>query len=270
MFIFRLIKWIMLTGVFAAILVAALIAVYFHLDRIALEAIERGGGYATGVPTHLDSANLSLWRSELGLTRLAIENPEGFTAPSFLEMQTGTVAFDLRSFFRKRVVVPRINLEGLVLNLEERSGGSNYSVIMESINRLKRGPDDPPLVEKTYLIEEILIRDITVHAGTRRLAFLRPLTVTIEEIRLTDVGSDTENGLLLEQVKGVIIEAILNAVARNAAEILAIDTISLRESGSGPTSRVQGFKVEGLSTGDLLNAPLRGLERLFRGGESND
>ncbi len=263
MFIFRLVKWFIGLVLLVVLLGAVLAGGYFYVDRAAKAAIERGGSHAMGVPTHLDSANLSFRRSELALQRLNVENPPGFTSPSFLELQSGEVGLNVRTLFRDRIVVPKVHLDGLVMHLEYQSGGSNYEIILENLEKLQESVEGYPKPGKTYVIEELIARDITVFAGARRLAFLRPLRVTIEELKLTDVGSDTEDGLLLGQVQGILVKAILHAVLRESGDILSGSVAAGLDAGPGPSPEVSGLRIQGLSAGDILNAPIQGLDHLF-------
>jgi hypothetical protein len=261
-FLFRIVKWMFGAVFLAAVLLAAVIGGYFYMDRAAKAAIERGGSQAMGVPTHLDSAGLSLRRSELSLQRLRVENPPGFTAPHFLELENGRIGLKVRTLLQDTIVLPELHLEGIIMHLEHRSGGSNYELILERIEELRETAGRYPTPERAYVIEEVVLRDITVFAGARRLAFLRPLRVTVDEIRLEDVGSESGEGLGMGQLQGLLVQAILQAIAREATGILSGTASSLLETGLAPASTVRGVRVEGLSLQQIINLPMEGLDYL--------
>lgn len=246
-------KWL-LTGI-VTVLILALVAgvvLYFSLDMLARRGIVDGTSYATGTPTELDSASLSLTGGELTLDALTIGNPEGFNSPHFLHLDEGEVAVTLGSLLGDEVEVPRLHLSGIELNLERRDGRSNYGVIMENLEKLQGPPEEQPREGKKYIIREIVITDVQVTAALLSLDGGEPDEMNVrlsEEIRLTDIGSETEGGVLLEQVSGIIINALMQAALEEAGNRLP-DVIadSLQTELEG-LDDIGGVDVEAITEG---------------------
>jgi hypothetical protein len=263
--IFRMFKWVLGFVFLLCLLAVGAVIGYFQIDRLAKQAIERGGSFALGTPTHVESASLKVMAGELGLNRLRVENPPGFTDPLFIEVEDGVITLKASSLLTRRVEVPRIELNRLNLHLEHSSGGANYEKILENIERLKESLPRVSAAEKKYLIEEIVMRDITVFAATRQLAFLRPLRITIEEITLVDVSSDSPDGMVMGQIQGIIVRAILQAVLREAGSIFSPSVAAALSGESGPRTSVRGIRVEGAAVDDAIDAARRGIESILRG-----
>ena len=247
------------------LLAVGAVVAYFQIDRLAKEAIERGGSYALGSPTRLEAVTLRLIRSELELNRLRVDNPPGFTDPHFIQVERGEIHLKPASLLSRRVTVPRIELDGLTLHLEHSSAGTNYEKILENIERLKDSLPGIKAAEKSYVIDEIVMRDITVFAATRRLAFLRPVRITIEELTLSDITSDAPDGLVMGQVQGVILQAILQTVLREAGNLLSPSAAPFLSADPGPRTSLRGIRIEGLSVDDVFDATSRALDSLLRG-----
>ena len=71
--------------VIVALLVIAAVIVYFSIDSIAKTAVEKGGTYAMGTPTTVDTVNVGLWSGQIGMNGLVIANPAGFKSRSLPE-----------------------------------------------------------------------------------------------------------------------------------------------------------------------------------------
>ncbi|MEX2672939.1 MAG: AsmA family protein [Phycisphaeraceae bacterium] len=217
-------KWLF-TGiaVLLALVIVAAAVLYFSLDTLTRRGIVNGTTYATGTTTTLDSAGLSLTGGELTLDTLVIGNPDGFNSPHFMRLDEGEVAVTISSLLGDQVEVPRLHLTGVDVNLERREGQSNYDVILENLEKLQGPPEEQPRDGKKYIIREIVISDVRVMAALLSLDGGEPREMSIRlrnDIRLTDVGSETEGGVLLEQVSGIIVNAVLEAALEEAGDRL--------------------------------------------------
>ncbi|MFW6060433.1 MAG: hypothetical protein ACODAQ_09635 [Phycisphaeraceae bacterium] len=210
-------KWIIRIAVALVVVVTVgMLGVYIYLDTIAQRAIERGGTYATGVLTRVASVNVRLMAGEVGLNRLTVANPAGFEATPFLALDHGTVRVRPGSLMRQRVHIPRLHLEGVRLHLAHNARGEgNYQLIMANLERLaQRDPEQPG---RHYVIEELVISDIELRADLP-LAALFEQPIAIRDIRLTEVGSGSDRGVLMSQLAAVVVEAVVRKAAGRLLE----------------------------------------------------
>ncbi|MFA9479639.1 AsmA family protein [Phycisphaerales bacterium AB-hyl4] len=277
-------KWLFAgVGALLVVLLVAAVVLYVSLDGLTRRGIERGTSYATGTTTTLNSAHLGIRQGELKLNALQINNPEGFESPHFLQLGDGDVAVTLRSLLRDQVQVPRLHLSGIDLNIERRDGRNNYDVILEHMEKLQGPPEEQPRDGKKYIINEVVISDVVVKAAVLSLGGEEPRVVTIrlDNIRLTDVGSETEGGVLLEQLSGILINALLQAVVEQAGDALpSLIAGDLRGALAG-LGDLGDFDLEKITdnlggiigdvTGDAADRDLRqeAEETLRRGVEDN-
>ncbi|MEO0588038.1 MAG: AsmA family protein [Planctomycetota bacterium] len=199
--------------------VLGIVGVISYADSIVKAAIEKGGTYATGVDTTVDSVSLGLFSGEMGMTGFDIANPEGYSRPSFFAMGQSDVAVSLGSLRSDTVRVPYIRLDGVEMSLLRENGEFNYQVILDNLARLS---GDAPAEEaeeqgggKRFIVDEITITDVTVVAA----ALGQEIEIDIPEIALTDIGSETTGGVLLSQLQGVIIKAIMDAAVKSGVDL---------------------------------------------------
>jgi hypothetical protein len=202
--------------------------VFFYIDRIAKLGVEGGATYALGVPTTLSSADVGVFSGEFAMSGLNVANPGGFQSPHFLRLGDGGVAVGLGSLMKETVRLPHLTLAELDVNLERRGGKSNYKTIMDNLKRLESGdkPADRSGGEKRFIVNEVDIRNVTINVDLLPAGGdLTRVTFPIEQIRLTDVGSDTDKGVLLAELSGVLIKAIIAAAAQKGGEIIPADVL---------------------------------------------
>ena len=228
------------------LLVVLLFVAYMYIDSIARKGVEVGGKYALGVPTTLDKASVGIFQGHVGLTGLMVANPQGYTAPHFLKLNQGNVDVKLSSLMGDTADVPMLELSGFDVNLEKRNGKANYQVIMDNLKSLESKqqaqPAQPAKPGKKFVIHDLKLTGIVVHADM--VGAGGPLDVTVDPIELKEVGTAAGADMHMEDLAGIIMKAILAAVANKALEMPGQLAKSL---GSDLGSGLSGLKSLGSS-----------------------
>ena len=219
---------------------------------LAKTAIERGGSYALGVPTTLDSADLGLFSGRFGMQQLVVANPPGFDTPEFMRMQEAEFEVSLGSLSSELVEAPLLRLDGLTLNLEKRNGKTNFGQILERLEELQgeqdpggtgapeQEPGGPEGEGKKFVIHEVVISNVIanidlVPAGGE----LTKISVKIPEIRLSDVGQDGET---MSQIVSELTRVVLAAVVEAGGDVLPAELLGDLKAGLS-TWKAQAFDV---------------------------
>lgn len=224
-------------------------AAWIFLDHIAEKAVEVGGERAMGVPTALDSIRLRPVLGEGQIEGLQISNPQGFDSPCFMRLDSGAAALDIGSVFKDTIVMKTIELKGFEVHLDKEDGTSNYGVILEN---MKKNQGEPPPDEpgKKFLVEQIVVKDIRVHADVAIAGkTVKTVHLNIDEIKLENVGSESGAGVVMSQLMGTIVKAVLSAVVQAGAEVLP-DIAKDLGSGLAGLGKV-GIKVVGKVTANV-------------------
>lgn len=201
----------------ALLLAAAFVIATLLVDRRVASAVEESVEAALGVPATLDRASVRFLTGGFTLSGLRISNPEGFEAPEVIVMARGEGRIRLTTFFDEVVAMPRLTLRDLALHLERREGRGNYEPILLHYAEEGRHVGDP---DRRYVIDELVIRDVVVHLDVLPEAGEEArMEVPIEELVLRDVG-EAEAGIMLQEVVGVVADALVQAALERAAEEL--------------------------------------------------
>lgn len=217
-------RWLVRIGL-AGLMVFALVigGAAMYVDQLGRWGVERGATYALGVPATLAGLDIGIMTASVALTRLDVENPEGFAAKSFMGLGEGRVAVSLRSLLGETVELPELTLRDIDLTLERRGGKSNYQPIMDNLAKLgsTEKPAEPKQGGKKFIVRKVVVENITVDAQLTSVGGdLTRVPVEIERIELTDVGTDSDQGVLLSELTGIVMKAILTAVVKKAGHLL--------------------------------------------------
>jgi len=240
----KLIKRLIVVAVLLVVLlVAGVIFVIAYANNIIKGGIEKGGTYAMGVPTTVDSVDLGLMGGSFGMSGFKVASPQGYTAPHFLALGTSKVQVSLGSLSKDLIEIPTFALSDIDVSLERKDSGFNYQVILDNLKKLSSGsgsaPSGPSTGPETKLIiNDLTIKNVKVHAdllggvggvAAQALGKSSNLTITIPEIHLTNVGKTgtgvAGSGVTVSQLSSIIVQAVLNAAAENGGGILPADIL---------------------------------------------
>ena len=273
-----------LIGALAAIVVVV-VGILLWLDQIAKSAIEVGATYALGVETQLDKARIGIFSGEFRLSGLNIANPEGFDSDHFLNLNEGELIVSPTALLKDTVVVPKLAFSGIDMNLEKKGKKENYRVILENLNKdTEPGEESPdeeaPKENKKFVIKEILIRDIAVHADLIPIGGdISRMTFRIPEIRLENIGSETDGGVVISELSGVLIQAIFKAVIEKGVDLpgnmlnglsaglqgfgeLGVQVVG--EVGKAAEEAGQALEKTAEEVGKGMDEALKGIEGIFK------
>lgn len=265
-------KWMFrgVAGLFGLVIIALLVAVLM-INHIAKAGVERGSEYALGVPTSLEDIDVRLLRSEVQLNGLNISNPEGYSSPHLLHSGQFDLGVEGGTLMSDKVVVRHFVIDGLDINIEQKLAGSNISKILDNLKRFESGEKKPPESRKTFVVNEVLIRNVTANfylASDIPGMEEKNVTVTIPEIKLTDVSSE-DKGVVLGELIRRILPAILEAVVQEGGDLLPADfRQSLDQQLTGLNEALETNLNEIVESVDSSGTRIReGLDNLFQSGE---
>ena len=209
-----------IVAVVVVILIIAVVGVFVWIDSIAKKAVEAGATSALGVDTSLGAIDIGVFAGKCELEQLVVANPAGFDDPHFFSLGSGGVAVSLGSLLEDTVEVPTLSLSGIDLYLEKKGGKSNYQVIIDNLKKSETAEPEEKTKEggKKFIIRELTIEDIDAHVHMGPRILTEP--VHIDKIVLRNVGSDSDNGVLMDELTGVVIKAVLAAVVKSAANVI--------------------------------------------------
>lgn len=243
-------KWLLIGVVGPVVLVAVLLlGGLWMIDSIARRAIEEGGTYALGVPTVLEHADVGVATGRFKMRGLNIANPRGFDSDHFMRLDHGSVAVTLGSLRRDTVELGHLRLTGLDMHLLKKGGESNYGKLLDNLKRFESKDEEETKEDtgsgKKFFIRKIELTDLMVHVDVLPIGGAATrMHIPIDSIVLTDVGSDSDQGVLMADLSGVIVKAVLASVASKAGDLIPGDIGKELTKGLAQLKGLTGVGIE--------------------------
>lgn len=210
------------------LVVVAVAGVWLRIDSLAKRAVERGGEFALGVPTTVDTLTLSLVGGSLRMDRLNIANPTGFGSNHLMRSGRFEMAVRPGSVLSDTIEIPMFELNGLDLNIEAKGLKTNIAAVLEHVRKLggsgeagQPAPQQQTRGGKKVRVNRVVIRDVVAHVV---LPGGRPLTVKVPTIELNNVSSDKP--IDVAELIGRLMPAIVAAVLEQGKEIIPAELLA--------------------------------------------
>lgn len=237
------------------LVLVALVGIYLYIDTIAKTAIEKGGTYALGVETTVENVSVGITSGKFGIDNLNVANPEGYELQQFFTLGKGELEMSITALMSDKIEVPRFALSDIRVSLERKNGKANYDVIMENLAKLESKEDKTPEATddgegKRFIVNEVDIKNVSIHVDM--LPELGPITrvdLDIPSIKLKNVGSDSDKGVLISELANILLKAILQAAAESGK--LPLDMLNDLQGKLAKLGDLKGLGME--VTGEITS-----------------
>ncbi len=184
------------------------------IDSLVKAGVEKGGSFALGVETTVNDIDLSILKSRLVMDGLKIANPKGFETPHLMDSGRFDVEVKIPSLITETIELKKFELDGLDVNIEQKLTGNNISKVMANLKRFGSGEeeDEERAKGRKLSVDRVVIKNVVAHI---HLAGLGEKTIKMPEIELTGVTSDNAKGIVLSELTGRIVTAVLAAIVEN-------------------------------------------------------
>lgn len=233
------------------VLIIAAVVVVMRIDAIAKNAIEKGGTYALGVNTTVDSVSIGLLGGTFNMEGLAVANPAGFEAePHLLKNQTFDFGINTGSVFSDTVEVDLIRFSGLDVWIIKKDGKDNVKPILENLKKFEGGEKakDETGSGKEFIVKKIVIENVTAHVdvpplGQKQVKLDKPIV-------LENVTKDNAQGMLMSEIMARLYPLIMSAVVQSLGDMLPADLLAGINGDLGDLANKFGGNI-----GQMINNP---------------
>lgn len=228
-----------------------------QIDKIAKEAIERGGTYAMQVDTTVETVDVNLTAGTATMNGLNIANPNGFDTGHFINLGDSSASVNIESINTDTIVMPEIKLSGIDVILDKGGNPSNYNTILNSLKRFESGDPAPAGTKeggKKLVIDRLLLEDINIHVANMPGLSLAvgDVAVNIPEIELRDVGK--EESMTTSEVINLVVKTVLAAAVEAGGGIIPSDVLSELGNGLAGLESLSDLGIEAISDLNLDEA----------------
>ncbi len=250
------------------LLVVGIIVLTLSLDSLVKKGVETVGPKITQTEMKLEGANISLLSGSGTLKGFLLGNPEGYKAASAIQFGEASVGVRPMSVLSDKIHVTHVRVVGPEITFEGSLGSkNNLNKIMENVEAVTGGaqPADkgsekpkaepaPGGASKKLQVDDILISGAKVNVTLTALGG-RQLTLSIPDIRLTNLGSGPEGitpGELTKLVLKGINSETYKAVEKAVTDLGKQTLDAVKDVTKGGSNSVEKATQTLKSVGDLF------------------
>tara|TARA_E500000318_G_scaffold17776_1_gene18085 strand:- start:28018 stop:28956 length:939 start_codon:yes stop_codon:yes gene_type:complete len=252
---------IKIIAVLVVLLIVGIVGVVFlglsQIDKLAKEAIERGGTYAMQVETTVETVDVNLTAGTATMNGLNIANPNGFDTDHFINLGDSSASVNIETINSDTIVMPEITLSGIDVILDKGGNPSNYNTILNSLQRFESKEETTPdsaQPGKKLVIDRLLLEDINIRVANMPGLSLAvgEVAVNIPEIELRDVGK--EESMTTSEVINLVVKTVLAAAVEAGGGIIPSDVLSELGNGLAGLESLSDLGIEAISDLNLDDA----------------
>lgn len=243
-------------GVIVLVIIGVIVAM--SLESIIKKGVETVGPKITKVDIKLDGVSLSALTGSGAIKGLVVGNPEGYKAATAIKVGSASLQVVPKSLLSNKIVVHSINVQAPEITLEGGLKDNNLTKILANVQEFAgtsdkaggKGTEDKSASKKLQ-VDEFVVSGAKVTVALSMLGG-KPLSVTLPDITLKDLGTGTDGitpGELMSKVFSEVVDKTLTTVASSVGKLGKEAVGAAGDVGKGA---VDGVKSATKGIGDLF------------------
>lgn len=247
------VKKLIETIILVVIILVALFLLGFELfgEHIIKTGIEAAGTKALKVGVAIDDLDLSIYKGQVKLRGLAVDNPAGYEQKYLLKLGTGEVKTRMKSLMSDTVQIESILLDEISLSIEQKGLSNNLQDILKSLPKAEPGEPKEEAEKKpgkNLVVKDLKITNTTVKVKLLPVQILPDgtdtVTLKLDPIEMKNLGSDDK--MTTAKLASKVMVAIAQGVAKQGAGVLPEDLLgSMQETLQNLGDLTDTFRKEG-------------------------
>ncbi len=268
------VKKLIETIILVVIILVALLLLGFELfgEHIVKTGIEAAGTKALKVGVTIDDLDLSIYKGQVRMRGLAVDNPAGYEQKHLLKLGTGEVKTRMKSLMSDTVQIESILLDEISLSIEQKGLSNNLQGILKSLPKAEPGEPKEEAEKKpgkNLVVKNLKITNTTVKVKLLPVQILPggtdTVTLKLDPIEMKNLGS--EDKMTTAKLASKVMVAIAQGVAKQGAGVLPEDLLgSMQETLGNLGDLTDTFRKEGQKL--LESGGKEAQEMLEKGQES--
>ena len=182
-----------------------------RLDSVVASTVERYGSEVTGTDVDVDGVDLALTAGRAHFTGLTVANPRGYETDYAVRVGTAAVVLDIGSLAGDVPVVKELELDGALINAEQRDAAMNLTDI-QKVATADSG-DAQTGEPGRIIVQRFRLRNGRVLVTSDRLS--NPEELPLGDVVVENIGSASGGATYSEAAEAMLMPVI--AAARTAA-----------------------------------------------------
>jgi len=238
-------KWLVRIVIAVVILlIVAVVAVGLFLDSGIKKGVERFGPELTKVSIKLDSVSLSLLSGGGKIKGLEVGNPEGYSAPTAIKLDSASPSLKPGSLLSDKIVIKSIVVEAPDIYIAGTPTKNNLTKILDNIEAATGGGKDATATTtsgkpaKKLQVDEFVLTGLKVNYSPPGFSG-QVFPLKVPDIKFTDLGTGPDGITAGELTKRVVSE-LTSRIGPIAAQELSKFGKQALDTATGSATNVVG------------------------------
>lgn len=248
-------KWLIRIVIAVVIvLVVGIIAVGLFLDKGIKKGVETYGPQLTKVSVKLESASVLLFSGAGKIKGLEVGNPEGYSAPTSIKLDSASLSLKPGSLLSDKVVIKSIVVESPDIYIAGMPNKNNLTKILDNLEEATGGGKDVTATKengkpaKKLQVDEFVLTGVKVTYAPPGFSG-QTFSIKVPDIKFTDLGTGPDGITAAELSKRAISEIVKEVgpiLVQELGKLGKVDLEGAKESATKAVGDAAGKASETL------------------------
>ncbi|MEI6427360.1 MAG: hypothetical protein WCO45_03065 [Pseudanabaena sp. ELA607] len=196
-------------------IVTAVIVVALNIGTVLKPSIETNLTALLGTPVKISNLSVDLWQGKITIDGLTVQNPSGYRNPLLMRVGQIQMQVEWKSMIGDTLHLQELAIKSISIDMEQKLPNNNLLDVIKNLQ--KPSPSQPSAPEKKIKIDRFSLDNFQIRAQLNQFGVnLASVNAEISSLRLTDVGSNSDQGILMrEAVSQILLEALTKTLKQN-------------------------------------------------------
>jgi len=251
-------KWLIRIVIAVVILlVVGIVAAGLFLDKGIKKGVEVYGPQLTKVSIKLESASVLLFSGAGKIKGLEVGNPEGYTAPTAIKLDSASLSLKPGSLLSDKVVIKSIVIESPDIYIAGMPQKNNLTKILDNLEESTGGGKDVTATKengkpaKKLQVDEFILTGVKVTYAPPGFSG-QTFQIKVPDIKFTDLGTGAD-GITAAELSKRALSEVINRIGpilvQELSKLGKIDLDAAKESATKAVGDAAGKAGETLKGG---------------------
>lgn len=202
-----------IVGVLVALLLVALLAVYFSMNILIARAITSFGPALTQTPVKVTLVTMSPFSGGGQLMGLTVDSPKDYAAQPAIKLGEVKFKVNLGTLLSDKIVIEEISIDSPEVNFEQKFASNNISALRKNVNEyVAKFSGTSTKGARKFQINRLVITNGKAHLGTAGAR----VTFPIADTERTGIGAKAD-GVNSAEITRVVFSIFTDSVLKGVA-----------------------------------------------------
>ena len=228
-------------GFILLVIVTAVIVIALNIGTVLKPNIETNLTNLLGTPVKITELKVNLWQGKISIDGLTVQNPAGYRNPLLMRVGQIQMQVEWKSLIGDTLHLPELGIKSISIDMEQKLPNNNLLDVLKNLQ--KPNPNQQNAPEKKIKIDRFSLDNFQIRARLNQFGVnLASIDAEISSLKLNNLGSDSDQGILLrDALSQILLEALTKTLKHNntvvARELLRVLPQTIAPTPNKPVTK---------------------------------